>query len=261
MQSTEYPDLRFMEPRAWGGGRDGKAVRYAVVHYTAGSERSSSPLNGALNDQNRTDGTSTNYFVGSGLDNQLAVIQCVLTKDRGNAARTKGNRLGIQYEFCGTAQTRAQWLDEASLATLHNGAHQMARDCKKYDLPVRRLSVAETRAAWYDFPNGPKGIVGHVDITRAYPEDGGDHTDPGTGFPWDLYLELVQQELDVLNGDDVKDSDFDKIRAIVKEEVDVAMNTLHLEKLSGSRSVGGCLENLVVWGLADHPPVTPPAAK
>jgi hypothetical protein len=119
----------------------------------------------------------------------------VLTKDRANAARHKGNRLGIQYELCGTVQTRAQWLDAASLPTLKNAARQVARDCKKYGIPVRRLSVAETRKAWTGYPNGPKGIVGHVDCTNAYPEDGGDHQDPGAQFPWDVFLGFVQAEM------------------------------------------------------------------
>lgn len=190
MKSLEYPDLAWVPPKSFGRGRDGKAVRYIVIHYTAGSERSTSAEDGAAYDARRSDGTSTHYFVDSN-----SVVQCVRTSDRANASRHRGNRLGIQYELCGTVQTRAQWLDAASLATLKLAAKQVARDCKKYAIPVRRLTVAETRQAWTDFPNGPRGIVGHVDCTNAYPEDGGDHTDPGAGFPWDVFLDFIRAEL------------------------------------------------------------------
>jgi N-acetyl-anhydromuramyl-L-alanine amidase AmpD len=190
-QSAEYPDLKWVPPRAFGTGRDGKAVRYIVIHYTAGAEGNTSAEDGAAYDQRRTDGTSAHYYC-----DRDSVVQCVLTKDRGNTARHKGNRLGIQYELCGTVQTRAQWLDPASLPTLLNTAKQVARDCKKYDIPARRLTIGETRRAWTEFPGGPRGIVGHVDCTFAYPEDGGDHTDPGTQFPWDVFLDMVRDELE-----------------------------------------------------------------
>lgn len=243
-QSPEYPDLLFLPPRAYGTGRDGKAVRYIVVHYTAGSERSSSPLNGAINDQHRTDGTSTHYFVGSGLDNQAAVIQCVLTKNRGNAARMKGNRLGIQYELCGTAQTRAQWLDEASDRTLTNAARQMARDCKKYKIPVRRLTVPQTRGDWYNFPSGPMGFVGHIDCTLAYPEDGGDHTDPGANFPWDILLSRVQKFLD--EGDDEMDAaQIDELATKTGKATASALVGTDLGKAGGGDTVGRVFQSLL----------------
>src|SRR3954468_3216322 len=101
--SSEYPDLKWVPPRAYGTGRDGKAVRYIVIHYTAGAERNTSAEDGAAYDQTRKNGVSTHYFVDSN-----SVVQCVRTTDRANAARTKGNRLGIQYELCGTVQSRAQ---------------------------------------------------------------------------------------------------------------------------------------------------------
>lgn len=177
MANQEYPDLPFMPPRAYGSGRAGYAVQYVVVHYTAGSERSTSAEDGAAYDQRRTDGTSTHYFVDSN-----SVVQCVYTWDRANAAFQYGNRLGIQYELCGTQQTREQWLDAASDATLTNAARQMARDCAKYQLPVRRLTLAQMR-------NGEKGLCGHVDVTDAYGL--GDHRDPGPEFPWDVLLARV----------------------------------------------------------------------
>ena len=191
MPEAEYPDTRWVgPPRAYGKGRDGKAVRLSVVHYTAGSETRSSAENGAAYDKIRTDGTSCHVF-----HDPDSSLQEVLRRDRSNSAHHKGNRLGIHHELCGTAQTRAQWLDEASDAILWRAARAVAKDCVDYGLEPRRLSVAEVRASWYQYPAGPRGICGHVDITRAFPEDGGDHTDPGTGFPWDIFLDRVQQTI------------------------------------------------------------------
>jgi hypothetical protein len=181
MANQEYPDLPFVPPRSYGSGRAGYPVQYVVVHYTAGSERASSAEDGAAYDQRRTDGTSTHYFVDSN-----SIVQCVYTWDRANAAFFYGNRLGIQYELCGTVQTRAQWLDAASDATLWNAARQIARDCQKYALPVRWLTPAQMNAGW-------KGICGHADVTLAYGL--GDHMDPGAAFPRDVLLERVQHFL------------------------------------------------------------------
>lgn len=199
MPAPEYPDTVFgLTPRAYGTGRDGKAVRLSVVHYTAGAESRASAEHGNAYDAVRADGTSCHVF-----HDPDSSVQEVLRKDRANSALHKGNRLGIQHELCGTAQTREQWLDEASDAILWRAARAVAKDCIDYGLDPRRLSVAETRAAWYSYPNGPRGIVGHVDITRAFPEDGGDHTDPGTGFPWDIFIERVRSYINHPEGEDM----------------------------------------------------------
>lgn len=191
-KSPEFPQFLWGgPPRAFGRGRDGKSVMYGVVHYTAGSEGRSSAESGAVYDKARSDGTSCHAFADAD-----SVVQEVLTSDRANSAFHKGNRLGVQLEICGTLQTRAQWLDPVSDATLWMAARWQAAVCRKYGLPVRLLSVAEVRAAWYQYPHGPRGICGHVDVTRAYPEDGGTHTDPGPGFPWDIFLARVRQLVD-----------------------------------------------------------------
>lgn len=188
---AEYPDTKWMgPPRAYGTGRAGYAVRLSVVHYTAGSESRTSAEGGAAYDKTRTDGTSCHVF-----HDPDSSVQEVLRKDRSNSAFTEGNRLGIHHELCGTAQTRAQWLDEASDAILWRAARAVAKDCVDFDLEPRRLSVSEVRRAWTEFPNGPRGICGHVDITYAFPGPGRSHTDPGTGFPWDIFLARVNQLL------------------------------------------------------------------
>ena len=190
MNNPEWSDIPFVPPQSYSTGRPNGQPRLVVVHYTAGSEGPTSAEDGAAYDQRRTDGTSAHYYV-----DRNSIVQCVATWDRAHAALWNGNQVGIHYELCGTVQTREQWLDNASLATLSRAAIQMRRDMAKYGIPAVKLSPAQVRA-------GARGVCGHVDITYAWPEDGGDHTDPGTEFPWDVFMRLLQEGDDMVLTDE-----------------------------------------------------------
>jgi len=182
-QSPEYPDLTWMPPASWTNA-DRTSVQLVVIHDTEGSEGPTSAEDGAAYDQRRTDGTSTHYFHDSN-----STVQCVRTEDQAHAARAQGNRRGIQHELCGRAgQGAAGWADAVSQGTLRQAAKQAARDCKKWGIPVRKLTAAQVAA-------GVKGICGHVDITNAFPQDRGTHTDPGPSFPWGQFLAMVQADM------------------------------------------------------------------
>ncbi len=179
-RSTEYPDLTFVEPRAWRNANRA-SVQLIVIHDTEGSSHGQSAEDGAAYDARRTDGTSTHYFH----DNN-STVQCVRTEDVAFTARAQGNARGIQHELCDKAsQSGAQWTDEYSLAMLQVAAKQCARDVIKWGIPVRKLTPAQVAA-------GVKGFCGHADITRAFPQDRGTHTDPGPNFPWARFLDMVR---------------------------------------------------------------------
>lgn len=174
-------------PRSYTPGRR-RSPQFVTLHYTAGSEGPMSAENGAAYDKIRTDGTSTHYFT----DSAGPALQEVPEGDRSHSAFFHGNEIGIHIEICGTRQTRDQWLDATSYATLVTTAALVREVCVRQGFPMRRLSVAETRAAYYNAAGSrPAGINDHAAITLAYPEDGGTHDDVGVAFPWDVFMGLV----------------------------------------------------------------------
>lgn len=174
------PDIKSAKwlgpPRSWTDGRKTGQPSVIIIHTTEGSEGRSSAENGAAYDKSRTDGTSTHLFV-----DQDSIVQEVEFQDEAHAARSRGNDVGIQIEVCGKAgQSVAQWADSASLGTIN----QLIRACyeirKLYGrsrFPLVNLTPAQLRA-------GQHGFAEHKDASLGFPEDGGDHTDPGPNFPW-----------------------------------------------------------------------------
>lgn len=144
------------------------------------------------------------YFRNSGVvasahicvDNNSAV-RCVPDSDTAYAA-PGANSDGLQLEIAGyMRQTRAQWLDDYSRAALKQAAKVTAEWCKKYNLPVVRLTRAELKA-------GRRGITCHADVSAVYRKS--DHTDPGPNFPWDFFLAEVKNAMGTSQPPDVNDS-------------------------------------------------------
>jgi N-acetyl-anhydromuramyl-L-alanine amidase AmpD len=217
-RSPEYPDLAWVPPKSWtNANRD--VVQLIVMHSTEGSTHQQSAEDGAAYDARRTDGTSTHYFHDSN-----STVQCVHTADIAHTARKQGNRRGIQHELCAKAY-KANWSDAYHHAMLRRAAEQAARDCRKWGIPVRKLTVQQIR-------EGAKGFCGHVDITHAFPEDKGSHTDPGPGFPWPQFLTMVREELAAT--DAREDEDMPSA-----EEVAKAVWTYDLDRVTGGTQTAG----------------------
>ena len=182
--SKEFPQYRWVTPRSFTQGRKTGQPSVIVIHTTEGSEGVKSAEDGAAYDARRTDGTSTHFFC-----DQDSTVQCVLTTDEAHTARAHGNDVGVQIEICGRAgQTKNQWDDKASTGALE----QAARLCKTLRdkwgdgrFPLKHLTPTQLHA-------GGPGFAGHVDVTRAWPEDKGTHTDPGTNFPWAAFLNRIK---------------------------------------------------------------------
>jgi N-acetylmuramoyl-L-alanine amidase-like protein len=158
-----------------------RPVRLIVIHDMEWAERPSTAEDCARMFATMSRQASAHICVDSD-----SAVRCVADADTAWAA-PGANSDGLQLEMAGFArQSRAEWLDDYSQAMLGQAAKVVATWCAKYGIPARRLTLGELKA-------GQKGIIGHIDASRAY---GGDHTDPGGGFPWDVLLELVRAELD-----------------------------------------------------------------
>lgn len=165
--SADYPDLPYVHARGDGGPRS--RTQIIIIHATDNTAPASGEASYATR---REDGTSAHYYVDS-----VQTIQALPIGNIAFGALGHGNAVGVQYELCGRS-------NQLTDPTIRRAATQVARDCARYGIPVRKLTPAQIRA-------GERGICGHADVTLAWPEDGGDHTDPGSNFPWSTFIGYV----------------------------------------------------------------------
>lgn len=165
--SADYPDLPYVHARGDGGPR--RSTQIIILHAT---DNTASAANEAAYATRREDETSAHYYV-----DDTQIIQALPVGNVAYGALGHGNAVGVQYELCGRS-------NQLSDATMRRAAAQVARDCARYGIPVRKLTSAQVR-------DGARGICGHLDVTYAWPEDGGDHTDPGANFPWSTFIGYV----------------------------------------------------------------------
>jgi N-acetyl-anhydromuramyl-L-alanine amidase AmpD len=185
MQSTDHPELQFVQAEGFTKGRpDGKPL-WIVIHDMEASETATRAENTAIYFSNPPDGrnVSSHYCV----DNN-SIVQCVLLKDSAwTVGNRPGNNRGINWELSGFAsQSRNQWLDDFGIAMFNIMVPIITSDAQKYGIPLERRTVDELKS-W------KPGITSHNDLRLAF--GGTTHTDPGANFPWDYFLGL-------LNGDD-----------------------------------------------------------
>lgn len=144
-----------------------------------------------------------------------------------------GNTYGIGKEHAGRASfTRAQWTSDKGMAMLRASAAETAKDCLAENIPPRWLSVVQVARK-------EPGLCTHNDLRLAFPKDT-THSDVGPNFPFDIYLQLVQDEIARLTGGATAPSD-------VQEDDDMK----HLI-LIGIKSPTAEWSGWWVANLADH---------
>lgn len=114
----------------------------------------------------------------------VQVVQCVRESDVAWHC-PNCNRRGIGIEHAGYAD-RTDWTLPEAQAMLALSAAVAANACKRWGIPVVKLTAAELKA-------GHRGFIGHSDATEAFETPGG-HRDPGERWPWKEYLRMVAEE-------------------------------------------------------------------
>jgi len=173
-------DPKFVQAKYFRKGRI-KPVELIVIHTMEAPEKGETAENIANYFKTIDRPASAHYCI-----DENSIVQCVY--DSNTAYHCKNaNANGIGLEHAGYAkQTVEDWADEKSVAILKISAQISAYLCNKFNIPVQMAEFAGK----YDFTVIKKGFCGHADVPLH-----GSHYDPGTNFPWGLYLEMVQEEI------------------------------------------------------------------
>lgn len=97
------------------------------------------------------------------------------------------NRQGFHIEQCGYARwTPQEWKEHIGM--LERVAFKTALHCTLFEIPLVFLHAEQLKL-------GHKGITTHAECSKAF---GGNHTDPGPGYPWQLTMRLVRKHFAAL---------------------------------------------------------------
>lgn len=181
MQSPDHPQLQFVQAKGYTRGRPDGPPLWVVVHDMEATETENRAEATAAYFANPGDGrnVSSHYCADSN-----SVVQCVLLRDVAwTVGNRPGNNRGINWELAGfAAQTRAQWLDPFGVAMFAQIVPIMLADMATYGIPALRCTIDDLKAR-------RKGITSHNDLRIAFA--GTTHTDPGSNFPWDYFMGLL----------------------------------------------------------------------
>lgn len=170
----------------FGRPRPTHQIRNIIVHVTVNAP--GTPAENVATYQINSQSGSYHELTDTTIKHLIENTDDWLTWSSGNY----GNDVGLHRSFVmWGSETRAQWLQYDAM--LREAAKRDAEWCRKYNIPPVKLTAADLRA-------GKRGFAGHLETGQAW--GGTDHVDPGTGFPWDIYLGYVR---DYLNGNEQKE--------------------------------------------------------
>ncbi|APT85311.1 peptidoglycan recognition protein family protein [Corynebacterium aquilae] len=171
--------LDWHERFTFGGPRPTSGIFGICVHTTEND--AGTPAENVANYQITSESGSYHVLVDSRGRTLLANTDGWIVWASGNV----GNNWLIHISFVARAAwKREKWLEYPNM--LRAGAKVAANRCKLYGIPPVKLTASQLRQK-------QKGFVGHLETGQAW--GGTDHTDPGSGFPWDVFLNMVKEEM------------------------------------------------------------------
>ena len=174
--TVDLDHLPFIQARWYYKGRI-KPISLIVLHDMEAPETDKTAENVANNFAVTPRKASAHYNV----DND-SIVQSVHDEDTAWAA-PGANANGLHVEHAGYAsQRREEWQDGYSTAELGLSALLVRSKCNQYSIPMEFVD-------YKGILSGKKGITTHREVSLAFH---GDHTDPGAGFPMDVYLAVVR---------------------------------------------------------------------
>jgi N-acetyl-anhydromuramyl-L-alanine amidase AmpD len=105
---------------------------------------------------------------------------------RGIGIEHAGRTKDVRNEHGDIIAVATDWSTSAAQMLLSRSARLVAQLCQAWQIPVEKLGPS-------DLLKARRGICGHWDVARAYPESG-THVDPGPRWPWDSYLAMIAAE-------------------------------------------------------------------
>lgn len=178
----EAPSPTYVGPPTHHGAANNKPIKRIVIHATVGAEPGvkNAALNTVNYSKNTTRKSSFHYIAEDTKSYQY-------TYDSVVAYHAPPNRGSLGYELCCSLSNKGKghWSNTDHREMLRVAAKDVAQLCLAYDIPIRKLSVAQVRA-------GAEGICGHDEVSKAFGESS--HWDPGPYFPWATFIRMVQEE-------------------------------------------------------------------
>jgi len=175
---VDAPNPPYLGPPAHTSGGSNKPVNRVVIHCTVSPCKRGGARDIAAYFRSPNAGGSAHYVVDPG-----EVVQACYDGVIAWHAPPNPNSIGV--ELCDPMTgSGARWNDRDHKAMLALAAKLVAQLCLAYDVPIRRLDVADLKA-------GRHGICGHADVSDAWHQSS--HWDPGPAFPWEMFMQQVRQ--------------------------------------------------------------------